>query len=481
MTDLMTDLIVRDTFPIGGEWVQPASDATLNVVSPVTEQIIGRIPMAHHLDVDRAVAAARAALPGWSALTLGERQQHMDRVADVYERRADELTGLLAMEIGCPVSFGRYFQVGLGLMHYRNIGRLAEEVDWVAKSGNATVVRQPIGVVAAITPWNYPQHLIASKIAWAMMAGCTVVLKPSEFAPLNAYLLAEIFDEAGLPPGVFNLITGDGPVVGEALVGHPGVDMVTFTGSSAVGRRIQKVAADSPRIKPVGLELGGKSANILLEDADLDRAIPLALQWCFVNTGQTCIALTRLLVPRPMLPEVEQRLAAAAAQIPVGDPGDPATVLGPLASERQRERVLGYIRTGIDEGARLIAGGLEPPEGLETGYYVKPTIFSDVTPTMRIATEEIFGPVLAVIPYDTPEEAITIANATEYGLYGSVWSRDENKAIDVALQIETGTVEVNGPAINPMTAFGGVKNSGHGRELGRWGFDEFTYLKSIAM
>jgi acyl-CoA reductase-like NAD-dependent aldehyde dehydrogenase len=331
--------------------------------------------------------------------------------------------------------------------------------------------------VGAITPWNYPLHQIAAKVAPALAVGCTVVLKPSEVAPLNAFILAEVIDEAGLPAGVFNLVTGTGPVVGEAIASHPDVDMVSFTGSTRAGRRVSELASQS--VKPVALELGGKSPNVILDDADLETAVTDGVSKCFLNSGQTCSALTRMLVPRARLEEAERIAAAVADAYTVGDPFDPGTRLGPLVSETQRERVRGYIKKGIEEGARLVTGGEQPPEGSERGYYVRPTVFSDVRPDMTIAQEEIFGPVLAIIPYEDEEDAIRIANDSQYGLAGGVWSADEERALRVARRIRTGQVEINGGVFNPLAPFGGYKQSGHGRELGRHALEEYLQVKSM--
>jgi acyl-CoA reductase-like NAD-dependent aldehyde dehydrogenase len=333
--------------------------------------------------------------------------------------------------------------------------------------------------VGAITPWNYPLHQIAAKVAPALAAGCTVVLKPSEVTPLNAFVLAEVMDEVGVPAGVFNLVTGTGPVVGEAIASHPGVDMVSFTGSTRAGKRVSELASQT--VKPVALELGGKSPNVILDDADLQRAVVDGVSKCFLNSGQTCSALTRMLVPREQLPVVEEIAKAAAEAATVGDPFEETTRLGPLVSEAQRERVRGYIEKGVAEGARLVTGGAEAPEGHERGYFVRPTVFSDVTPDMTIAQEEIFGPVLAIIPYDDEDDAVRIANDSIYGLAGGVWSADEERAKAVALRIRTGQVEINGGVFNPLAPFGGYKQSGHGRELGRFAVEEFLQVKSLQL
>jgi acyl-CoA reductase-like NAD-dependent aldehyde dehydrogenase len=352
-------------------------------------------------------------------------------------------------------------------------------VTWEEKVGNSLIVREPAGVVAAITPWNYPLHQIANKVAPALAAGCTVVLKPSEVVPLNAFVLAEIVEEVGLPAGVFNLVSGTGPVVGEAVVAHPDTDMVSFTGSTRAGRRVSELAAQS--VKPVTLELGGKSPNVILDDADLEKAVTDGVAKCFLNSGQTCSALTRMLVPREQLEEAERIAATVAETFTPGDPFDDSTRLGPLVSATQLERVRGYIAKGQEEGARLVTGGADLPEGKEHGYFVSPTVFSDVEPDMTIAQEEIFGPVLSIIPYDDEEDAVRIANDTIYGLAGGVWSGDEDRARRVAARIRTGQVEINGGAFNPLAPFGGYKQSGHGRELGRYGLEEFLVVKSLQL
>jgi len=364
-------------------------------------------------------------------------------------------------------------------MSFGSMPQLMGEIAWEEQIGNSLVVREPVGVVGAITPWNYPLHQIAAKVAPALAAGCTVVLKPSEVVPLNAFVLAEVIEQAGLPAGVFNLVTGVGPVVGEAVAAHPGVDMVSFTGSTRAGRRVSELAAAT--VKPVALELGGKSPNVILDDADLQTAIADGVSKCFLNSGQTCSALTRMLVPRERLAEAEQIAAAVAEHFTPGDPFAPETKLGPLVSDVQRERVRGYIRKGSEEGAKLVTGGEEPPDGLEQGYFVRPTVFSDVRTEMTIAQEEIFGPVLAIMPYDDEDDAVAIANDSQYGLAGGVWSADEERAKRVARRIRTGQVEINGGAFNPLAPFGGYKQSGHGRELGRFALEEFLTVKSLQL
>jgi aldehyde dehydrogenase (NAD+) len=472
-------LIDRSKLYLGGAWTDPAGTGTIDVVSASTEQVIGRVPEGTAEDVDRAVAAARAAFEVWSQVPAVQRAELCALVSLELQRRAEELTVLIASEMGMPVTLAAMIQVGLPTMTFASQPELVQQIAWEEQIGNSLVVQEPVGVVGAITPWNYPLHQIAAKVAPAMTAGCTVVVKPSEITPLNAFVLAEVMEACGVPPGVFNLVTGYGPVVGEAIAAHPGIDMVSFTGSTTAGRRVSEVAAKT--VKRVALELGGKSPNVLLDDADLATAIPDGVQKCFLNSGQTCSALTRMLVPRAVLPVAEEIARQVAAAYPVGDPFEAKSVLGPLVSDAQRERVRGYIAIGLEEGAKLIAGGVEPPEGLDTGYYVAPTVFSDVTPEMTVAREEIFGPVLVLMPYDDEEDAIRIANATDYGLAGGVWSADPERAKRVARRIRTGQVEINGGVFNPLAPFGGVKQSGHGRELGRRGVEEFLYAKALQL
>ncbi len=465
------ELQVRDKLFIGGEWVDPAGSETIDVVNAATEEVMGRIPQGTPQDVDRAVAAARAAFESWSQAPLEERANVVRAIAAGLAARSDEIAATIAQELGMPIGLSKAIQAGLPTMTFTSVPDLVEEIVWQEEIGNSLVVREPIGVVGAITPWNYPLHQIAAKVAPALAVGCTVVLKPSEVAPLNAFILAEIIAAAGAPAGVFNLVTGTGPVVGEAIASHPGVDMVSFTGSTRAGRRVSELAAQS--VKPVALELGGKSPNVILDDADLETAVTDGVSKCFLNSGQTCSALTRMLVPRERLAEAEQIAAAVAGAFTVGDPFGEETKLGPLVSDVQRERVRGYIRKGVDEGAKLVAGGAEAPDGLGRGYFVRPTVFSDVRSDMTIAQEEIFGPVLSIIPYDGEEDAVRIANDSSYGLAGGVWSADEDRAKRVARRIRTGQVEINGGVFNPLAPFGGYKQSGHGRELGRYALEEY--------
>ena len=477
---IASDALVRDKLYIGGEWVEPAGDGSIEVVNPTTEEAIGRIPEGTAEDADRAVRAARAAFDSWSQTPPEERARLCAAIGEKLGERSDGLAALITTEMGMPIGLSRMIQAGLPQLTFSSMPELVEEVSWQEEVGNSLILREPAGVVAAITPWNYPLHQIANKVAPALAAGCTVVLKPSEVVPLNAFVLAEVVEEVGLPAGVFNLVTGTGPVVGEAIVSHPETDMVSFTGSTRAGRRVSELAAQAP--KPVTLELGGKSPNVILDDADLEEAVADGMSKCYLNSGQTCSALTRMLVPRDKLEQAE-RLAAKIADeaFRPGDPFQDGRGLGPLVSEAQRERVRGYIEKGEQEGARLVTGGAEPPEGLERGYFVRPTVFSDVTSDMTIAQEEIFGPVLVLIPYEDEEDAIRIANDTVYGLAGGVWSADEERAKRVAARIRTGQVEINGGAFNPMAPFGGYKQSGHGRELGRYGLEEFLVAKSLQL
>jgi aldehyde dehydrogenase (NAD+) len=473
------EIQVKDKLYIDGEWVDPAGSETIDVVNASTEEVMGRIPQGTQEDVDRAVAAARRAFETWSQTDLAERQNMLRAIAGALAARSEEIAETISQELGMPIGLSKAIQAGLPTMTFTSMPDLLEQVEWEQEIGNSTVVREPIGVVGAITPWNYPLHQIAAKVAPAIAVGCTVVLKPSEVAPLNAFILAEIMEEVGLPAGVFNLVTGTGPVVGEAIAAHPGVDMVSFTGSTRAGRRVSELAAKD--VKPVALELGGKSPNVILDDADLEKAVTDGISKCFLNSGQTCSALTRMLVPRERLEEAEKIASAVAQAFTVGDPFDAETKLGPLVSETQRDRVRGYIKKGVDEGARIVTGGDEAPDGLDRGYYVRPTVFSDVRTDMTIAQEEIFGPVLAILPYDDEEEAIRIANDSMYGLAGGVWSGDEDHAKRVARQLRTGQVEINGGAFNPLAPFGGYKQSGHGRELGKFALEEYLQVKAMQL
>jgi len=470
-------MIDRTKIYIGGEWIASASTAITEVHNPATGELVGRTPSGVPEDVDAAVAAARAAFESWAATPAVERIALLDKVRDRLRARNDELADLISDEMGSPRSFARVAQASMGAKNFDFAARAMEEMeaDGEESIGATLVIREPVGVVGAITPWNFPLHQISAKVAPALAAGCTVVLKASEVAPLSAFILADLIAEAGFPPGVFNLVSGPGRTLGERIVSHPDVDMVSFTGSTGAGRRIAALAA--PTLKKVALELGGKSANIILDDADLAEVIPVALKQCYANSGQACASLSRLLVPRALLGEVERIAAEAAATWTVGSPADLGTKLGPLASPAQQTSVLTYIASGIDEGARLIVGGTTPPFAI--GAYVAATVFSDVTPEMTIAREEIFGPVLAIMPYDSEDEAIAIANSVEYGLSGGVWSSDHSRAVAIARRIRTGQVVINGEPLNLRAPFGGYRQSGLGREYGRYGLEEFFETKSL--
>jgi acyl-CoA reductase-like NAD-dependent aldehyde dehydrogenase len=468
---------VRDKIYLDGAWVPSRGAGIHEVIDSNTEEVMGKVPEGTADDVAHAVDAAVEAFPGWSSTPVDERAKLLDRVAEGIAARADEIAATVSREVGMPISLCKPVQVGLARSAFSDAARQATSFPWDEELGTSLLVREPVGVVGAITPWNYPLFQISLKVAPAMAAGCTVVLKPSEVAPLNAYALAEVIDEVGLPPGVFNMVVGPGPIVGEAIASHPQVDMVSFTGSTRAGKRVMELAAGT--VKKVALELGGKSANVLLDDADLDAAVPAGVFGCYINSGQTCSALTRMLAPRSRLAEVEEKVAAAAEGFVPGSSLQPGTTLGPLVSAAQRERVRDYIRKGQQEGAKLVTGGAEAPEGMERGYFVRPTVFSEVTSDMTIAREEIFGPVLCILPYDTEEEAVRIANDTVYGLAGAVWSADPARAERVARRLRTGQVDINGGAFNPAAPFGGYKQSGIGRERGRYGLEEYLEMKAL--
>ena len=470
-------MLVRDAFYIDGKWVAPSGSETIDVIDSANESVFATIPAGTSKDVDKAVRAAAAAFPAWAATPAKDRGEFLQKITDGLAARAAEIADVISHEVGMPRNLSEMIQAGLPTMTFGDNAQRAGSFVWDEEIGNSLVVREPVGVVGAITPWNYPLHQIANKVAPALAAGCTVVVKPSEVAPINAFILAEIVDAARLPKGVFNLVTGVGPVVGEAIASHPLVDMVSFTGSTRAGKRVMELASQS--VKRVSLELGGKSANIICDDADLEKAIPTGVFACYLNSGQTCSALTRMLVPRSKLSEVEKLAAATAETFTPGDPFAETTKLGPLVSEVQRDRVRGFIQKGVDEGAKLVTGGAEQPDGLEKGFYIRPTVFSNVTNDMTIAREEIFGPVLSIIPYDTEEEAIEVANDTPYGLAGGVWAGSQEHAIEIAQRLRTGQVDVNGGSFNPFAPFGGYKQSGVGRELGKYGFEEFLEVKSI--
>ncbi len=469
--------IVRDSFYINGQWVKASSKETLEVTTSGTGELYATIPAGTVEEANAAVDAAAAAFTSWANTSPKERGELLTRISEKLAERGDDIALCIANEVGMPLMLAKGIQAGLPTFTFADNAQRASEFVWEEEVGTSTLVREPVGVVAAITPWNYPLHQIANKVAAALAAGCTVVLKPSEVAPINAFILADIIHEVGLPKGVFNLVTGVGPVVGEAIVAHPKTDMVSFTGSTRAGKRVMEIAAQM--VKRVSLELGGKSANVILEDADIAKAVADGIGKAYLNSGQTCSALTRMVVPRSKLKEVEDVAVATAAAFTPADPITGASFCGPLISAVQQQRVRDYINKGIDEGARLICGGTDVPEELSKGFYVMPTIFSDVRNSMTIAQEEIFGPVLSIIPYDTEEEAIAIANDSLYGLAGGVWAATDEKAFEVARKIRTGQVEINGGAFNIVAPFGGYKQSGIGRELGTYGFEEFLEVKAI--
>jgi acyl-CoA reductase-like NAD-dependent aldehyde dehydrogenase len=473
--------IVRDAFYIGGAWVPADGRDTADVIDATTEEVVGTIALGTPEDVDRAVAAARQGFDAWSQTPVVERIEALRAITAGLQERAEEIAALVSREVGMPLGLSRMIQAGLPIMSFGSMVNLLDELEPEQQVGNSLIVREPVGVVGCITPWNYPLHQIAAKVAPAIAAGCAVVVKPSEVTPLNAFILAEVIDAAGvLPAGVFNLVPGLGPVVGEAMAGHPDVDMISFTGSTRAGKRVGEVASQT--VKRVALELGGKSPYVVLPDtSDMQQAVINGIQKCYLNSGQTCSALTRMLVPRERLPEVEAIAKAVVDATTIGDPFEESSALGPLVSDTQRNRVRAYIQKGIDEGAKLVAGGPEAPEDKPSGYFVKPTVFSEVTPEMTIAQEEIFGPVLSIIPYDSEQEAAEIANNSIYGLAGGVWSDDPDHAKQFARRLRTGQVEINGATFNPLAPFGGYKQSGHGRELGPFGLDEFFEIKAIQL
>jgi acyl-CoA reductase-like NAD-dependent aldehyde dehydrogenase len=466
----------RDHLFIGGDWVRPASAAVLELVNPATEDILGHVPDASGADVDRAVAAARSAFEGWAATPVDDRAKLIERMQDTLVARLSDIGLLVAEEVGCPLPFATLVQVGGPLMVMASYAEVARTFPFEEEVGLSLVVREPVGVVAAITPWNYPLLQAVQKVAAALAAGCTVVLKPSELAPLTAFVLADAALEVGLPAGVFNVVTGRGPV-GEALVAHPDVDLVSFTGSSATGRRVAALAAGG--LKRTVLELGGKSANVVLDDADLAEAVRAGVGQCFMNTGQTCTAWSRMIVPRHLHDEAAGLAAAQARSYVLGDPLDAATTMGPVISATQRARVRAAIQAGEGEGASLVAGGAEAPEGLARGFFVRPTVFAGVDNHAALAREEVFGPVLAIIPHDGDDDAVAIANDSPYGLAGAVFSADRERALAVGRRLRTGMVGVNGGGFDALAPWGGYKQSGLGREQGRFGLEEYLEVKAV--
>jgi aldehyde dehydrogenase (NAD+) len=476
--------VQTDKLYIDGAWVPSEGTGTIDVFDSSDGSVFGTIPEGTAADVDKAATAARGAFDAWAATTPEERAKFCTRIAEGLAARMDEIATVVTREAGMPKWLSQIVQAGLPINSFNMAAQLAENYEYESTVGNSLVVREPVGVIGAITPWNYPLHQIAAKVAYALAAGCTVVLKPSEVAPLDAFILAEVMHDVGLPAGVFNLVTGTGPVVGEAIVSHPDVDMVSFTGSTRAGKRIAELASQS--LKRVALELGGKSANILLDDLsdeDFEKWVRDGVGKSYLNQGQTCTALTRMLVPRDRMADAE-RIAAdeVTNKFQPKDPFGDFVMMGPLSSAAQVTRVNGYIQKGIDEGAKLVIGGLGQPEGVNAdGYFVQPTVFSEVRNDMTIAQEEIFGPVLSIIGYDDEDDAVRIANDSPYGLSGGVQGGDADRAKAVARRIRTGQIEVNGGAFNPQAPFGGYKSSGYGREYGQHGFEEFLEIKSMQL
>ena len=473
------DVGVREKLYADGEWVEPAGKGMLDVINSTTEEVMGRVPEGTAEDIDRAVAAARRAFDSWSVTSAAARAGFLQKISAGLVARQNEIAAIIASEVGMPLPLATMVQAGMPAMVMGSYAKLLGDYSFEEQISNSLVVKEPVGVIGCITPWNFPLHQVVAKVAPALAAGCTVVLKPSEVAPLTAFILAEIADDAGLPAGVFNLVTGLGPVVGEALASHPDVDMISFTGSTRAGKRVSELAAQT--VKRVALELGGKSANIILDDADLEKAVRSGVSNCYFNSGQTCSAHTRMLVPKERHDEAVQIAKEAAESFTVGDPREGKAKLGPLVSEVQRDRVRNYIKNGIDEGATLVTGGAEAPEGLDKGYFVRPTVFANVRNDMTIAREEIFGPVLSIIPYEDEDDAVRIANDTVYGLAGGVWSSDAERAKRVARRLRTGQVDINGGKFNALAPFGGYKQSGNGREMGKYGLEEFLETKSLQL
>ena len=464
-------------FYIDGAWVDPVEPKPFDVINPANEQVIGQIMLGNATDANKAVAAAKNAFASFSQTSVKERLDLLDAIIAAYSARIDEVAETISKEMGAPMWLSKAAQAAMGIAHLSKIREILAEYKFERPQGSTMIIKEPVGVCALITPWNWPINQIACKVAPALAAGCTMVLKPSEVAPLNAALFADILHEAGVPKGVFNLVNGDGPGVGEVISSHPDVDMVSFTGSTRAGVLVAKAAADT--VKRVCQELGGKSANIVLDDADFEKSVAQGVQSCFMNSGQSCNAPTRMLVPAKRHDEVVAIAKAAAEKVKVGDPGAPDTTIGPVVSEVQFNKIQGLIEKAIDEGTELVTGGPGKPEGLNAGYYVKPTIFANVTNDMTIAREEVFGPVLSILKYESEEEAIAIANDTVYGLSGYVQSGSVEHARAVASQLRTGNVHLNGAGPDLGAPFGGYKQSGNGREWGEFGFDDFLETKAV--
>lgn len=470
-------MIERTEFYIDGKWVGQSGGRRLDVENPATEETVGRISLGTAGDVDSAVAAARRAFAAWSETSREERLAVLGRIIAGFRARLPELARIMTLEMGAPITFSTERQATVALFHFEEAARILAGYRFEYPQGPGIIRREPVGVCGLITPWNWPLNQVASKLAPAIATGCTAVLKPSEIAPLSAMLLADIIDEAGLPAGVFNLVNGDGPTVGEAIAAHPGIDMVSFTGSTGAGIRVARLAAGT--VKRVAQELGGKSANIILPDADIEAAVTAGVHACYTNGGQNCQSPTRMLVPRASRDLAVEAARRAAESVRIGDPMDPATALGPMVSRSQFDNIQELIESGIAEGATLAAGGPGRPAEINRGYYVRPTVFADVTPAMRIAREEIFGPVLSMMSYDTEDEAVEIANDTPFGLAGFVQSKDIGRARRIANRIRAGRVYLNGAPFDRSMPFGGYKQSGNGREFGLFGFEEYLEVKAL--
>ena len=466
----------RDALFIDGGWVRPSTGDVIEVVNPATEEVMGHVPDGSPADVDRAVKAARAAFDGWAAVSVEDRAKLLQGMHDSMVNRLVDLGMLVAEEVGSPLPFATVVQVGGALMVLGTFPTVARAFPFEEEVGLSLVIREPVGVVGAITPWNYPFLLAIQKVGAALAAGCTMVLKPSDLAPLTAFVLAEAADEVGLPPGVLNVVSGRGGA-GEALVGHPDVDVVSFTGSTATGSRVAATATAA--LKRVTLELGGKSANVVLDDADLDEAVGAGVRQCLMNAGQTCVAWSRLIVPRSRADEAVERAVEVAGTLVLGDPLDSATTMGPVISAQHRSRVRAAIEAGVAEGATLVAGGSGPPDGLDRGYFVRPTVFAGVTNAMSVGREEIFGPVLSIMVHDGDDDAVAMANDSPYGLHGAVYSADRDRAMAVARRMRTGLVGINGGGFDAVAPWGGYKRSGMGRELGKFGLEEYLEVKSV--
>lgn len=464
-------------FYIEGAWVEPATSSTLGVVNPATEETFAHISLGSRRDVDRAVSAARRAFVAYSATSVEERLTWLRRIIEGFRARLPELARMMTLEMGAPITFATERQATVALFHFEEAARVLAQYRFEERMGVGIIRREPIGVCGLITPWNWPLNQVASKVAPALATGCTVILKPSEIAPLSAMMFAEIVHESGLPAGVFNLVNGDGPTVGEAIASHPEIDMVSFTGSTTAGVRVAKLAADT--VKRIAQELGGKSANIILPDADLKAAVIQGVHACYTNAGQNCQSPTRMLIPRAQRDAAFAAAREAVDTVRLGDPLDPNSTMGPLVSLAQFGKVQDLIQSGIDEGATLVTGGTGRPAELNRGYYARPTVFGDVTPRMRIAREEIFGPVLSIMSYDTEDEAVEIANDTPFGLAGFVQSKDVNRAREIANRIRAGRVYLNGAPFDRSLPFGGYKQSGNGREFGVFGFEEYLEVKAV--